>query len=219
MDFKWATGICVGDPLVTDSTGKHFFMIVTNDSGSTWKEMKRSIRSDNDAIFAASGSNILLPVKLDMKYIFITGGETSRLIGEWTMQHGFELQPIPIMQGTASTGAFSFCIWQKTIYITGGDYIKYEKDSSNVVFTSDYGKTWNRSSVHGYRSCIIQSGKNTFITCGTNGVDISCDGCKTWQLIHGDGAKGTDGFNVCAKSKTGKAVYFAGTGRIGKLVP
>jgi photosystem II stability/assembly factor-like uncharacterized protein len=219
MDFNGNTGICVGDPLPVDSTVKFFYLITTHDAGNSWMEEKRTkFRSYGDAIFAGSGSNILLPATSELKYVFITGGIKSRLLGEWRNHHGFYFQDIPVLQGNASAGAFSFCITKKTFYITGGDYKEYWRDSGNVVYTGNAGSTWNRSSVHGYRSCIIQAGKNTFITCGTNGVDISFDGCKTWNLIYGDGAKGTDGFNVCAKSKTGKAVYLAGAGRIGKLV-
>jgi photosystem II stability/assembly factor-like uncharacterized protein len=220
MDFKGNTGICVGDPLTIDSIGKFFYFITTQDSGNTWIEEKnRKIKSSGDAIFAASGTNVLLAPAIEMKYVFITGGEESRLIGEWTNRHGFEFQKIPITQGKNSTGAFSlYADGKKEFFITGGDYIEYWKDSGNVVYTMNAGKTWKRSSVHGYRSCIIKTDKKTFITCGTNGVDISFDSCKTWNLFHGDGAKGTDGFNVCAKSKKGKTVYFAGSGRIAKLV-
>jgi photosystem II stability/assembly factor-like uncharacterized protein len=220
MDFRGSLGACVGDPLPIDSIHRYFYLITSNDSGNTWIETTSpKFNSSGDAIFAASGSNILLPVTSEVKYIFITGGSESRLLGEWRNHHGPFLEQIPLMQGNPSAGAFSVCLTKNTFYITGGDYNAYEKDSGNVVYTSDYGIRWKRSSVHGYRSCIIQSAKKTFITCGTNGVDISFDGCKTFQLIHGDGARGKDGFNVCAKSKTGKAVYFAGSGRIGKLIP
>jgi photosystem II stability/assembly factor-like uncharacterized protein len=219
MDFKGNTGICVGDPLPADSTVKFFYLITTQDAGNTWvEEKRRKIKSSGDAIFAASGSNILLPSTSELKYVFMTGGNTTRLLGEWRHHHGSYSQQLPIMQGNASAGAFSLYLDKKTFYITGGDYNRYEKDSGNVVYSSDYGNTWKRSFAHGYRSCIIKTGKKIFITCGTNGVDMSFDNCRTWKLIHGDGAKGTNGFNVCAKSKIGKAVYFAGSGRIGKLV-
>jgi photosystem II stability/assembly factor-like uncharacterized protein len=218
MDFKGAVGMAVGDPLPAGSPAKFFYLITTKDTGNTWVEEKNKIASSGDAIFAGSGSNILVQSN-ECKYLFITGGESSRVLGEWRNYHGSYEERIPIMQGKPAAGAFSFCSNGKQgLYITGGDYQEYWKDSGNVVYSTNAGNTWKRSSVHGYRSCIIQASRKTFITCGTNGVDMSLDGCKTWKLIHGDGQKRTDGFNVCAKSKTGHAVYFAGSGRIGKLV-
>lgn len=220
MDFDDAKGICIGDPLPTKDSGRNsFFVIHTKNRGDDWWiENVPPTSSEGEAIFAGSGSNIALLKKRSIKAAFITGGVTSNLHFIYSNRKISYTVNIPIIQHKASAGSFSMqSNGSKNFYITGGDYVEYWKDSGNVVYTTNAGKTWKRSSVHGYRSCIIQADKKTFITCGTNGVDISFDGCKTWQLIHGDGAKGKDGFNVCAKSKTGKAVYFAGSGRIGKL--
>jgi hypothetical protein len=220
--------ICIGDPIhasENDSSKKRFFMLET-DRYRDWfwhayqkdNELFHSpAASENEALFAASGSNIKVFNRSKSNVAFISGGAVSHLyiIEKTTIRK----KNIPVMQGRSSSGSFSMYARNKNkFYITGGDYVEYWKDSGNVVYTANAGKTWKRSFVHGYRSCIIQSAKKTFITCGTNGVDISFDGCKTFQLIHGDGARGKDGFNVCAKSKTGKAVYFAGSGRIGKLI-
>lgn len=219
--------ICIGDPLHTskkDSTQKSFFILRTVRYQDWWHEYEidnknfyAPVASINEAVFAASGSNLKLFSHSKPSFAFISGGSISNLYIIERIK--ISKMNIPIIQGKSSTGAFSmYAIDKNEYFITGGDYVEYWKDSGNVVYTTNAGKTWKRSSVHGYRSCIIQAAKKTFITCGTNGVDISFDGCKTWQLIYGDGAKGTDGFNVCAKSKTGKAVYFAGNGKIGKLV-
>jgi hypothetical protein len=231
MDFAGDIGICIGDPIVIDTfLGKRFYILNSDDKGDSWTANTGAFvspASSAEFVFAASGSNIInipLGIKLTKlinpkitKAIFITGGVESNIIF-YNLYGSYRLIKIPIMQGNSSTGAFSIITGDNgQIYIAGGDYNEYWKDSGNVVYTTNAG--WKRSSVHGYRSCIIQTAKKTFITCGTNGVDISFDGCKTWKLIHGDGAKGKDGFNVCAKSKAGKAVYFAGTGRIAKLIP
>jgi hypothetical protein len=54
--------------------------------------------------------------------------------------------------------------------------------------------------------------KNNWVSCGLNGVDYSTDNGNNWTLIS------NEGFHVCKKAKKGKAVFFAGNGRIGKLV-
>jgi photosystem II stability/assembly factor-like uncharacterized protein len=217
MDCKnETTCVCIGDPIT------NFFTVLKSLSDGFLLILKNSRTGDvigaakDEALFAASGTN--LKVLSQFSYAFVSGGSTSNLYV--VNLKTFKKISIPIIQGKSSTGAFSmFAVDLRSFYITGGDYTEYWKDSGNVVYTTNSGKTWQRSSVHGYRSCIIQADKKTFITCGTNGVDISFDSCKTWQLIHGDGAKGIDGFNVCTKSKTGKMVYFAGNGRIAKLIP
>jgi len=222
MDFKGGNGVCIGDAIIEDSTKPtKFFLLRTKDYGETWERPYWDVPLANDKmIFAASGSNIILNPQRGSHYIFVTGGTKSffnnmLFDGKPNMMY---VSKLPLLEGKTSTGAFSICSGGKdSVYIVGGDYNEYWKDSGNVVYRTKVNKKWSRSSTHGYRSCIIQCDKSTFITCGTNGVDISFNGCKTWKLIHGDGAKGKDGFNVCAKSKTGKAVYFAGNGRIGKL--
>lgn len=218
MDFNGTQGLCIGDPMPGPDSVQRFYMIYTLDQGNSWKEFQCPIPSSSgEAIFAASGSNIFFTRKPRSKAAFVTGGSTARLYLLSRSRGWFSSLPIPISNGKPSAGAFSMCASGKEIYITGGDYQEYWKDSGNVVYTTNAGKTWNRSSVRGYRSSIIRTGKKTFITCGTNGVDISFDGCRTWQAVYGEGGQYKNGFNVCAKSRTGNAVYFAGPGNIGIL--
>lgn len=221
MEFSGSSGYCIGDPVrYQDSTKHHFYLLQTADYGDTWREYDRKAPEADrgEAIFAASGSNMFYLQRADPPLqAFVTGGVVSRL-HLLDKQHPPGWMDIPIMHGRASSGAFSVIFDSpKRVFITGGDYAEYWKDSGNVVY-GIYRRGWKRSSVHGYRSCIIQLSKRTFLTCGTNGVDISYNRCRSWKLIHGDGKRGTDGFNVAAKSKTGKAVYLAGTGRVARLI-
>jgi hypothetical protein len=50
------------------------------------------------------------------------------------------------------------------------------------------------------------------ITCGLTGVDISLDEGVNWNSIS------SQGFHVCRKAKKGKAVFLAGSEKIGKLI-
>lgn len=98
--------------------------------------------------------------------------------------------------------------------IVGGDFNTRDSSLKNCFYTIDAGTTWNAPVIapHGYRSCVEWIGKDNWITCGLNGVDISTDEGKNFTWIS------KDGYHVCRKAKKGKAVFFAGGGgRIGKL--
>ena len=77
----------------------------------------------------------------------------------------------------------------------------------------DGGKTWKlpESPPHGYRSCVEFLTAKRLLACGLTGVDISADSGLNWKNIS------STGFHVCRKAKKGKAVFLAGSEKIGKL--
>ncbi len=199
------SGIAIGDPI-----DGRFFIIRTFNGGKKWQripEMNRPLADSGEACFASSGTNIRKLNKSEA--IFISGGMSSNVFIRDTKIN------IPIIQGTESTGANSIAVKDsKTFMIVGGDFATKDSSIKNCVFTNDAGKTWMQPTIppHGYRSCVEWMEKNTWISCGLNGVDYSTDGGKTFSWIS------KDGYHVCRKAKNGKAVYFAGgEGRIGKL--
>lgn len=230
MDFKNSKeGICIGDPLFIGSAGRKFFyMINTTDGGDTWKELPMyqlaPVQEPAEAMFAASGSNVAyLPNNAEYEFAFVSGGSISNIyfMGKPGKQN--KVVNIPINQGVATAGAFSLATdGNKKMYCIGGQYDNYWVIYDNFYYTHDVGKSWKSPSVappNGYRSSICRIDDDTFVCCGTNGVDITFNACKEWKSIVSDGVKGKNGFNTCVKSKTGKAVYFGGdNGKIGKLV-
>lgn len=199
-------GIVIGDPI----DGK-FFISRTFDGGSSWMDVPREnypLADSGEACFASSGTNVRKLSKQEA--VFVTGGLTSHLIRR---NHKMIL---PIVQGTASTGANSIAIKDfKTMMVVGGDFNAKDSVYKNCFITHTSGKTWIAPTVppHGYRSCVEYLGAKNWITCGLNGVDYSIDDGKNFQWIS------KEGFHVVRKSKKGKAVYFAGSGgRIGKLI-
>jgi hypothetical protein len=199
------SGIVIGDPI----NGK-FFIARTFNGGNTWQnipEKNYPVADSGEACFASSGTNI-------RKFgndaaCFVTGGLHSRLFIK------AKVIALPIIQGTQSTGANSIAIKNKNIFIVvGGDFTTPDSTEKNCVITNNGGNTWKYSAIppHGYRSCIEYLDKNNWITCGLNGVDISHDDGKVWNLIS------NESFNVCRKPKNGKSVFFAGgKGNIGRL--
>jgi photosystem II stability/assembly factor-like uncharacterized protein len=206
MEFwNQQSGIAIGDPI----NGK-FFFTRTFDEGETWRDLptaKTPEAVEGEACFASSGTNIRAFGK--DQAIFVSGGKKSRV---FIRNNKIE---IPIIQGTESTGANSIAVnKKKDILIVGGDFNQQNTTVNNCVWSHDKGKTFHHAAVppNGYRSCVEFISKNTALTCGLNGVDISTDKGKTWKPVS------TEGFHVCRKAKDGKTVYLAGSnGKIGKL--
>jgi len=199
------SGIVIGDPI-----NNRFFIGRTFDGGKTWRGIplqNEPIADSGEACFASSGTNIRRLNKAEA--VFVSGGLSSNIfIREKKIN-------IPILQGKESTGANSIAVKNsKTMVVVGGDFMKKNDTDKNCVITTDGGLTWITPKIPptGYRSCVEYLSKNTWITCGLNGVDISDDSGMNWKNIS------KESFNVCRKAKKGNAVYLAGNGRVGKLI-
>ncbi len=206
MDFYENKGVVVGDPI-----DGNFFMASTTDFGNTWNTTasKNSIKADSgEAAFASSGTNIIKLGK--SKELFVSGGLSSHLF-----INGRKVQ-LTIMQGKESTGANSIAVKNSnTFMVVGGDFNTKDSTTKNCLITKDAGITWITplTPPSGYRSCVAFIEKNTWITCGLNGTDISTNDGMHFKKID------KQSFNVCAKSKKGNTVFFAGNGgKIGKFV-
>lgn len=205
MDFKGNNGVVIGDPI-----NDRFFMATSRDKGKTWNEMpenERPIADSGEACFASSGTNIRI-MKAN-KSIFITGGLSSHFYA------GYKKIAIPVLQGKESTGANSIAFRNnKNFIVVGGDFLQKDETDKNCVITNDGGNTWHspKNPPAGYRSCVEYLHKNTWITCGLNGVDISYDNGETWKKIS------DQSFHTVRKAKKGKEVFLSGNnGKIGKL--
>ena len=200
------SGIVIGDPI-----DNRFFIARTFDGGKKWQELpvqNYPVADSGEACFASSGTNIRKLNKQEA--VFISGGLKSRVFIRDKKIN------LPIVQGKTSTGANSIAVKNSnTFIITGGDFNAKEDTTQNCCITTDGGKTFTipETAPHGYRSCVEYVKKNTWITCGLTGVDISNDEGKNWSWIS------KESFNVCRKAKKGNAIFFAGAnGSIGKIV-
>jgi len=202
------SGIAIGDPI-----NNKIFIARTFDGGKTWRTIPDQyypVAEKGEACFASSGTNIA-PLNLK-EAVFITGGTHSRM---FIRDSKFEM---PIIQGKETTGANSVAVKNKkkkrTIIVVGGDFTTKDSTTKNCCITTDGGNSFSVPVIapHGYRSCVEYLNKDNWISCGLNGVDYSKDDGRTWALIS------KEGFHVCRKAKKGKAVFFAGNGRIGKLI-
>ena len=220
MDFKnEKVGYVVGDPI--DGV---FFLARTTDVGESWQEVDGGGgRADSlEACFASSGTNIRM---LKHNLMYVTGGLSSKL---FFVERGIDgvddffgdsktlvdAHKLPILQGTTSTGANSIALKDSFNYIVvGGDFTNTEA-GPNCVITNDGGLTWTfpTKSPEGYKSCVEYLYGDTWICCGSTGVDISTDNGKTWKQIS------KDSYHACRKAKSGKTVFLSGNeSRIGVL--
>lgn len=215
MDFATPSqGIVVGDPV----NGK-IFLARTRDNGNSWLELPGreniAVPDSGEAFFASSGSNIRLFANDD--YFLVSGGARSRII----TQAG--ATKLPLLQGTASTGANAIDIYDNGVpdkpgermIVVGGDFTADSLAEGNCAYSVDGGKTWNKPKVspHGYRSCVEYLSKKDMLACGINGVDYSSDGARTWKWIS------KEGFHVCRIARVGSAIYLAGgNGRVARIV-
>ncbi len=203
MSFtKNGEGVVVGDPV----NGR--FFTASTQNGNFWQltnQWNLPVPNQGEAFFAASGSNLVLKKK---KYYIVSGGTVSRLFTNK------KASLLPLQQGRETTGANSVVVWGKQIAVAGGDFARPNKNDSVFAISKNSGKTWKLPLLPpgGYRSSVCFVNKNTLVTCGINGIDVSVDAGKTWNNIS------KIGFNTCIYSKTNKVVYFVGNNSgVGKI--
>ncbi|MGC4021600.1 MAG: YCF48-related protein [Cyclobacteriaceae bacterium] len=200
-------GIIYGDPI----DGK-MLLITTIDGGLTWTELPATQRPElkkGEASFAASGTGIRCYGK--DKVVITTGGMFSRL---WTSKDGaqtWEVQDLPIVQGTESTGAYSSIFWKKKGVIVGGDFKNDAQNGQHVYITLDQTKTWHLPirPTRGLREGIEFLGDDYLVAVGPQGADLSNDGGINWVALSDE-----KGFHTVRKARDGSLIIAAGNGKI-----
>jgi photosystem II stability/assembly factor-like uncharacterized protein len=202
-------GYTMGDPI----DGK-FLLLETKDGGETWnKYAVQPPALPGEAAFAASGT-CLSTTDRGNAIIMVTGGSIARKI---TLSRGrVTTDMLPITQGKASQGVFSYAKGNGREVFTGGDYEKSTKTDSVACYSSLNDKKVNVSlATHqpaGYQSCVINLQGDDFLSTGTPGTNLTDDGGNTWKRID------VTSYNVCQKAKKGNLVLLAGDkGKIGLL--
>jgi len=178
-------GEMLGDPV----DGKFAFW-ETEDKGISWRRgslLGLNARPQEGA-FAASNSALFLDERYGTG--FVTGGPSGSrsFYSEDTSETGkFSAKPLPLRNGSASSGGFSIDArdWCCRV-VVGGDYLAPDDRKGTAAYTRDGGAHWTASTVppHGYRSAVQWSAQlHAWITVGANGSDISRDDGRTWQPL------------------------------------
>jgi len=213
MDFWDAKrGIIFGDPIKN-----RMQLLRTIDGGLSWQDISSKLKWNiltGEAGFAASGTTIR--TMDNGKVWIVTGGAASNLYYSHNYGDKWGFYECPIIQGESSTGPFSIAFYDKKIgVVVGGNYLKDNENSNNILLTNNSGKTWTKplKPVDGYRSCVVYINDKTMIATGSSGTDVSTDAGLSWYNIS------KLNLNVIQKSKTGKLILVAGNkGQIYKLV-
>jgi photosystem II stability/assembly factor-like uncharacterized protein len=212
MDF-WdeKQGIIFGDPIEN-----RMQLLKTSDGGLSWKDISANLKRNmlsGEAGFAASGTTIR--AMGNGKVWIATGGAASNLYYSNNYGDKWGVFKCPILQGESSTGPFSMAFYNKKVgVVVGGNYLKDNEKTNNVLLTTNSGRTWTKplKPVDGYRSGVIYVNEKTMIATGSSGTDVSTDGGISWYNIS------KLNFNVIQKSRLGKLVLLAGNkGEIYKL--
>ena len=211
ITFEGKLGYALGDPI--DGL---FQLFRTRNKGKSWENVSHymMLLADKEEVaFAASGSSIQI-VK-GVLYVG-TGGSYSSMFVYNPKKLRVDKYDVPIWSEGGAAGIFAIDFWNSNIgIVVGGNYEDAMNNQNNVLLTNDGGKNWFKpqSPVSGYRSDVLYIDRNTLLTTGTTGTDLSVDGGQNWKNIS------SLSFNALAKSKDGKTIYLTGTrGNVYKLV-
>jgi hypothetical protein len=150
----------------------------------------------NPYFFSASGTTFLAKNKT---FHLISGGKNTHYTHFDLLFTKPISKQIPMLKGETS-GPYSLAIHPKkmnNMVIVGGDYKRQNYNDSSALLSVDFGTNWQfpKTKTGGYRSCVTFVSKNTFISCGPTGSDISYDGGLNWKpFISGK-------FHACVVSK------------------
>lgn len=178
-------GICAQENLVFllgDPIDGFFSTFYSTDFGLHWQATPAKVSAnEGEAAYAASGQTNQI---LNGDFCFVSGGVTSRLFHSPDLGATWNTSAIPY-PSCPTCGPYAMDIKnEQEIMTVGGDYTKPHVAENTCFYSNDGGKTWNtpKKGPSGYRSCVIRV-KNDYYACGTNGIDVSKNGGKTWKQI------------------------------------
>lgn len=182
-------GLAFSDPI-----DGRLVLMQTADGGQSWQLVDPAACpaiQDGEAGFAASGT--CLAVFGDQQVWIGLGGATgdksqARVVQSKDRGKTWEPNTTPLRSGE-SRGIFSLAFFDELHGVAvGGDYTQPDDKTDVATFTTDGGKTWQRSASGptGYRSAVaICPGRDARVclAVGRNGADLSQDGGEHWERV------------------------------------
>lgn len=178
-------GICAQENLVFllgDPIDGFFSTFRSADGGLNWEATPQKVSaSEGEAAYAASGQTNQI---YNGRFYFVSGGLVSRLISSVDQGATWNTSKLPY-PSCPTCGPYAMAIKNEAEIMTvGGSYLEANNAQNTCFYSKDGGKTWQapKKGPSGYRSCVIYTGK-AYYACGTNGIDVSKNGGKTWKKI------------------------------------
>ena len=159
------------------------FVLISTTDGQNWKELPRDSMPaalPGEGAFAASNSCLAIFDKRDI--YFVTGGSAARVFHSPDLGRTWTVTDTPILKGNASWGAFSIARLGSVLVVVGGDF-KDEADAKRTAaYSLDGGVTWTLATrpPTGFRSAVAFLNRDTLLSAGTGGEDISTDQGAHW---------------------------------------
>ena len=178
-------GIAVSDPI-----DGRFFIVTTNDGGSTWSRVspdRLPAVLPGEAAFAASGTCLTIDGESNV-WIGTGGASVARVYHSVDRGRTWSVAESPIHAGSASSGIFGLAFRDDRHGIAvGGDYQMVRGGLPNVALTDDGGRSWRtaRGSLPvGYLSAVsFVPGSSSLIAVGLAGTALSSDGGESWRMV------------------------------------
>jgi photosystem II stability/assembly factor-like uncharacterized protein len=122
---------------------------------------------------------------LNGQFYFVSGGLSARFFSSSDKGLSWEIKTLPY-PSCPTCGPYALAVKNSNELITvGGNYLEPNNSKNTCYYSTDAGKTWQapKKGPSGYRSCVIYA-NNCYYACGTNGIDVSKNGGKTWKKIY-----------------------------------
>jgi photosystem II stability/assembly factor-like uncharacterized protein len=210
---------------VSDSVDGRFVLLTTDNGGVNWTPVPAAglpPALPNEGAFAASGTNLTVPVS-SARHVWLGTGAaaTARVLRSSDGGQTWKVAATPLPAGPSS-GIFSIAFRDiQHGVIVGGDYKNEAGAVDNVAVTSDGGETWTlvkSKGLAGFRSVVAYQPRRdsrTLVAVGPSGADLSTDDGRTWRPI--EPAPG-GGFHTFSFASGGRVGWGAGEkGRIARL--
>jgi len=205
-------GICAQGNLVFllgDPIDGFFSTFRSTDFGLHWEATPAKVMAvTGQAAYAASGQTCQI---VGSQIYFVSGGTKSAL--HYSPNFGASWQTFPLPFPSCLTcGPYALTVLDSLrIVVVGGDYTQPENNQNTCFYTQDGGKTWQtpKRSPAGYRSCVYHIG-DLIYCCGTNGIERSTNGGKTWEKLYGVNALSMtfNGYYIYASLANGTLLRF-----------
>jgi len=178
-------GIAVSDPV-----DGRFFIVTTNDGGSTWSRVppdRLPAVLPGEAAFAASGTCLTIDGESNV-WIGTGGAAVARVYRSVDRGRTWSVAESPIHAGSASSGIFGLTFRDDRHGVAvGGDYQMVRGGLPNVALTDDGGRSWRIAKGPlpvGYLSAVsFVPGSSSLIAVGLAGTALSSDGGESWRMV------------------------------------